>query len=93
MNEQKKNKCESPMYIVSAACCLGTQKNKEEMCAVIRPIQPQKIYGFIFKMAKYWSRCVIKGLAEQWKGLSRNDPLYFAWGRIKAQQLISSVVK
>lgn len=44
-------------------------------------------------MAKYWSRCVIKGLAEPWKGLSRNDPLYFAWGKIKAQQFISPVVK
>lgn len=38
MDEWKKDKCEFPDYIVSSACCLGTQKNKEEMYAVISPI-------------------------------------------------------
>lgn len=51
MDEWKKDKCESSIYIVSTARCLGTRKNKEEMYAVICPVQPWKIYGFIFKMA------------------------------------------
>lgn len=38
MDEWRKDECESRIYIVSAACCLGTQKNKEEKYAVICPI-------------------------------------------------------
>lgn len=67
MDEWKKDTCESPIYIVSAACCLGTQKNKEEKHAVIFPIQLWEIYGFIFKMAHIGQDVLPKALLSSGK--------------------------